>query len=274
MLRAAAVALLLCAAPAAAQETLADVRGQLNALNGQIAALRQELATTGAQGAQIAGSALDRMNAIEAEVVRLTRRTEEIELKINRVVQDGTNRIGDLEFRLCELEEGCDIASVGETKPLGGGDGTAPAGDGTAAGGGSTAGSGGGAELAVAEKADFDRAKAALDSGSFQSAADLFAAFAEAYPGGPLSGEAQFWRGEALMSLGDTANAARAWLASFSNDPQGPKAADALLKLGLALNTLGQVQEGCVTLGEVPVRYPGSAAATEAQAARARLGCG
>jgi tol-pal system protein YbgF len=260
--------LVLFALPAAAQqgETLADVRAQLGALGGQIAALRAELTATGAQGGQVAGSALDRMNAIEAELTRLTAKTEEIEIRIGRIVEDGTNRLGDLEFRLVELEGG-DVSTIGQTRPLGGDAGTAP-------GAVPAVPAEGGAELAVGEQGDFSRAKEALDSGSFQSAADLFAAFAETYPGGPLTGEALYWRGEALMNLGDTTNAARAWLQSFSDAPQGPRAPDALLKLGLALNTLGQAAEACVTLGEVEARYPGSAAAGEATGARARLGCG
>ena len=43
----------------------------------------------------------------------------------DRVVADGTNRVGDLEYRVCEMEEGCDIATLGKTKPLGGEAGTA-----------------------------------------------------------------------------------------------------------------------------------------------------
>ena len=263
MLRAAAVLLAVAlglSQPARAQETLADIRVELGALAVEIARLRQELVpTAGIAAAPVAGSALDRMNAIEAALARLTSKSEALELRINRVVQDGTNRIGDLDFRLTELEGG-DDGQIGTTPPLGGGTGAAPG--------------QGGAELAMGEQADFDRAKAALDSGSFRSAADLFAAFAETYPGGPLTGEAHFHRGEALMGLGETGNAARAWLESFSGSPDGARAADALLQLGLALNTLGQPQEACVTLGEVPVRYPGTAAAGQAVEARTTMGCG
>ncbi len=59
-------------------------------------------------------------------------------------------------------------------------------------------------QLAVGEQADFDRAKAALDSGDFRSAADLFATFTETYTGGPLTGRGAFLRGEALAGLGET----------------------------------------------------------------------
>ena len=99
--------------------------------------------------------------------------------------------------------------------------GTAPATDATA-----------GAELAVSEQADFDRAKEVLGQGDFQGAAALFATYAQSYPGGPLIPEAHYLRGEALSKQGDTANAARAYLDAFSAAPEGPLAGDALLKLG------------------------------------------
>ena len=131
----------------------------------------------------------------------------------------------------------------------------------------------GGAELAVGEQADFDRAKAALDSGDFRSAADLFATFTETYTGGPLTGEAHFQRGEALASLGDTTNAARAYLESYSGSPDGVRAPDALFKLGASLGALGQVNDACVTLAQVANLYPGTAAVGQAQSTMLSLGC-
>ena len=98
--------------PAQQTETLADIRQDLSALYFEMQRLRTELSTTGGTGLTIGGNTLDRVNAIEAELQRLTSKTEEIEFRIGRVVEDGTNRIGDLEFRLCELEPGCDISSL------------------------------------------------------------------------------------------------------------------------------------------------------------------
>jgi hypothetical protein len=63
---------------------------------------------------------LQRMDAIEAEIRRLTALTEDLQIRVDSVVRDGTNRVGDLEFRLCELETDCDISSLGETPNLGG----------------------------------------------------------------------------------------------------------------------------------------------------------
>ncbi|MEM9975383.1 MAG: tol-pal system protein YbgF [Pseudomonadota bacterium] len=247
-------------------QTLADIRQELTVLFVEIQRLKRELSTTGSPGAPLAGtSALERIDGIEAELQRLTAATEQLQNRVDRVVTDGTNRIGDLEFRLVELEGG-DVSQLGETSTLGGEDGlpvaALPAPQPAT-----------GAELAVGEQADFDAAKATLEAGDYTNAAQQFATFTQTYVGGPLTSEAHFWRGEALNAVGSTSEAARAYLESFSGDPGGPMAPDALLRLGLTLNTLGQAQESCVMLTEVSTRFPGSAAATEAQTARASIGC-
>lgn len=256
-------------------QTLADIRAELSALAAEFNALKAELVSTGAATSGAAGAdALTRMDTIEATLARLTARTEEVELKLNRVVADGTNRIGDIEYRLCEVTEGCDPANLGATPTLGGDTGgaaaPAPVADAGAAPATDTTG---GAELAVAEQQDFDRAKEVLGSGDFRGAAELFATYAQSYPGGPLVPEAHFLRGQALTKQGDTANAARAYLDAFSAKPDGPLAPDALLKLGEGLGALGQVPEACVTLAEVGTRFPGSMAATQATVAMQGFGC-
>lgn len=270
-LMAGALALAL-AAPAMAQDkqTLADIRAELAQLSASIQGLRGELVASGASGMQAAGgaSALQRMDTMEAQLSQLTSRTEELGNRIDRIVADGTNRIGDLEFRVCEIEEGCDISAVGQAAPLGGASNpvTAPAPN--AAAPKSSA-----PDLAMNEQADFDRAKGVLGQGDFRGAADLFATFAETYPGGPLSADAMYLRGDALNQAGDTAGAARAWLEAFSAEPEGTRAADNLLGLGRALGQLGQMTEACATLAEVPNRFPAAPAAAQAQQARAGLNC-
>jgi tol-pal system protein YbgF len=256
-------------------QTLADIRAELSVLAADFNSLKAELVQSGGVNSGLAGgSALERMDTMEAALSRLTARAEEIELRVNRVVSDGTNRIGDLEFRLCEATPGCDVSTIGQTPVLGGdGRGDALA-DGTAA---PTvippAPSGDGAELAMGEKADFDRAQGVLGQGDFRTAADLFATFTQSYLGSPLGQEAHFNRGEALAQLGDIQNSARAYLEAFSGNPDGPKAPDSLLKLGEALGQLGQTPEACVTLAEVGTRFPGSIAATQAEVAMQGLAC-
>ena len=249
-------------------QTLADIRNQIAALSGEIGGLRAELSATGQLSAGVAGNTpLERLNAIESELQRLTSKTEELEFRINRITTDGTNRLGDLEFRVCELEEGCDLSLLGDTPSLGGVDNATvvpmpapPPAEGAPA-------------LAVNEQQDFERAEGALAAGDFRSAADLFAAFVTAYPGSPLTARAQLGRGAAFDGLNEASEAARAYLDSFSADPDGPIAADALLGLGRNLAELGQVPDACVTLGEIATRFPASPLVADAQAERQRLGC-
>jgi len=255
--------------------TLADIRQELSVLYVELRRLRRELSTTGGTGELVTGgSVLDRLSAIEGELQRLTAQTEELELRIEGVVRDGTNRIGDLEFRLCELEPDCDIATLGETPTLGGAGasdpvpGAAPADD---------AANGDGAaepELAVGEKEDFENAEAALEDGEYAAAADLLRGFRETYPGSPLAGRAGLLLGRALEGAGDTSGAARAFLNTFSAAPADPAAPQALYRLGAALGRLGKVDEACVTLGEVGPRYPQAADVVEAARDEMReLGC-
>ena len=270
--------LVLCLAllpvPGMAQDnaqTLADIKSELTSLMAQFNSLKSELVSSGAaSNGSAGGDALQRMDAIEAELTRLTNKTEEVDARLRAVVSDGTNRIGDIEFRLCEVTKGCDPASLPDTPTLGGGGAVAvmpqaPVDPATA--------DSGGAELAIGEKNDFDRAKGVLGQGDFRAAADQFATFAQSFPGSPLSQEANLLRGDALSELGETSNAARAYLEAFSGKPDGQFAGQALLKLGQALGTLGQTPEACVTLGEVGTRFPGTIDATNASVARQGLGC-
>lgn len=266
---AATAAIGLIAGPVLAQDqTLADIRQQLSTLYVEIEALRGELTLSGQAATGVTGtSALERLDAIEAELQRLTSKTEELEFRINRVTVDGTNRIGDLEFRLCELEEGCDIGALGQTPSLGGVDSAAsipsPQDPPDSSG----------PQLALSEQIEFDAARQKLVDGDFQGATDGFTTFVQAYPAGPLTSEAYYLRGQALEGLGEISAAARSYLDGFSGDPEGPIAPDALFKLGVSLATLGQVADACVTLAEVPNRFPDSEAVAEAQTMMTSLGC-
>ena len=274
-LRAASCALALAVLPLAAaaqdDQTLADIRQQLGVLQGEMQALRGELDASGAAPGLATGSTLpDRVNAIEGELQRLTQSTERLSFRVESVARDGGARIETLRFQLCELTPDCDLATLpppsdlGAETGVGGTVGTVPS---------TPAPATGGAELAVGEQADFDRARAALDAGNAAEAARLFEQFTAAYPTGPLSTEAQFFRGEALARDAQHAAAARAYLEAFSGTPEGPRAAEALLGLGTALGALGQTDEACLTLSEVPIRFPNSPVVAEAQSARTGLGC-
>ena len=266
--------------PAFAQDraaTLADIRQEMSVLYVEVQKLRRELSTTGASGGQLntSGSVLDRVGAIEGELQRLIARTEEMQQRIDSVVSDGTNRLGDLEYRLVELEGG-DTSNLGETSTLGGG---------------AMPGSGGGAitpaiqpaetaqqqqpsePLAVGERADFDAAEATFSAGDNALAAEQFATFLQTYPGSPLSARAHLMRGQALEGAGDTKASAKSYLDAFSADKAGPEAAASLFRLGRALGRLGQTDAACQTLAEVETRFPGDPAGGEARGEMQALGC-
>ncbi|MGJ8605714.1 MAG: tetratricopeptide repeat protein [Marivita sp.] len=251
-----------------AQETLADIRQDMSVLFVEIQKLKRELSTTGTSSVALPSGILDRVNSIEFELQRLTAKTEELEFRVGRIAEDGAQRIGDLEFRLCELESGCDIGALGKTPTLGGATSAAtpsvqpsiPESSGT--------------QLAVGEETDFRRAGEALAQGDFQSAADQFAAFRQTYPGGPLEAQALVAEGRALEGLGNLRDAARRFLDAYAGYPDDAAGPEALWRLGAALATLGNVDEGCVTLTEVAGRYPGSTdAIAQADAAKARFDC-
>lgn len=260
-------ALLLTPLPSVAQEeTLADIRQQLTVLFMDVQRLKVELSTTGGLNSGVVGNTpLDRLNAIEAELQRLTSNSEQQEFRINRVIADANNRIGDLNFRLCELEADCDIGLLDDT-PLGGLEienvpNTLPAVPDN------------GPSLAIGEQSDFEQVEAALTAGDFRAAADQATLFVANYPGSPLTAQANYLKGEALEALGQTTDAARSYLAAFSEDPMGPKAPDALFKLGSSLGQIGQIQDACLTLAEVNVRFPGNPTVLDAQAQMQALGC-
>ncbi|MCV2447660.1 tetratricopeptide repeat protein [Paracoccus sp. DMF] len=266
----------LAALPVAAQDaqTLADIRAELNQLSADLQDLRGQLVASGQAGFAAAGgdSAIDRMNAMEARLAQLTGQTEQLQNRIDRVVRDGTTRIGDIEFRLCEMEEGCDLGSL-TTPTLGEQGGSSPLPSSDQQGALAPARTPSAGAATAAEKADFDRAREVLGQGDFRRAADLFAAVAKTHAGGPLTAEALFLRGAALDSAGDLDGAGIAWLESFAANPDGPQAPDALLGLSRAMSAEGGPAEGCYYLQEITSRFPSAPQAAEAEKRMAESGC-
>ena len=83
---------LLLPLPALAQnaQSLADVKAELAQLAAQFLTLKQELVSSGAAAnGSAGGDALQRLDAIEAALTKLTAKTEEVEFKLNSVVSVG-----------------------------------------------------------------------------------------------------------------------------------------------------------------------------------------
>ncbi len=225
------------AGPVLGQEmTLDDIRGDISVLSQQLEDLRAELNTTGATelSARDAASALVRIDEISADLRAALGRVEALEIKVQQVIEDGTRRIGDIEFRLSELE-GIDPALNPPTTPLGGVESQS--------------------DVISPERQAFNDAKKALEAGDAAAAASQLAAFLGNFPDGPLTSEVRFLQGEALAMQGDYQNAARSYLSGFSGAPDGAFAPRSLYGLSVSLFELGQGEQACLTLAEIQIRY-------------------
>lgn len=247
--------------------TLADIRSQLTQLSRDLDGLKAELQPSGRPATPLApGSALERLDALEAEMRRLTALSEELNFRIGRIANDGATRVDDLNFRLTELEGG-DIAALKPSEPLGGSGGPLapmrpPVHDPDP-------------ELAMGEQAAFNAAQNALQGGQAAAAVAQFDQFLADYPRSPLAPAAHLARGQALSQAGQGANAGRAYLEAFTlaetSDPG--LAAAALLGLGQSLAELGQTREACLALEQLGARFPDSPAAPAADAALRDMTC-
>ncbi|WP_424933667.1 tetratricopeptide repeat protein [Amaricoccus macauensis] len=253
--------------PALAQDqSVADVRADLDVLNGQVQQLREELVRqAGAQGLpQTPGTAFERLDQLETRLRELTGRVDVLGNDIERIVADASNRVDDIEFRLIELEGG-DPTDLRQGEQLGGGLSSRPR---------ARDGAGEEAQLAVAEQSDFDVAAAALEEGRTGEAVTLLDTFLATYPGGPLSSRASLMRGDALGTQGAWKEAARSYLDAFSGAPQDDGTAPtALFGLGTSLARIGNTSQACLTLDEVVERYPGTPEAARVPAERQALNC-
>jgi TolA-binding protein len=251
---------LTMATPATAQDdTLAQLRAEIGALSGLVAGLAGQLSGgSTAPAVALDGTALDQIDRLRSELAALTGRTEALEFQIRRVVDDASNRIGDLEFRLTELEGG-DTSALSQTRPLGGGvvigdTGAAP-------------------EMAAGERASYDTGIAMLDTGDIAGGMAALDMFLQTYPGSPLSADASQRLARAQSEAGSEGDAARTWLNLYLAGPDSEVAPLALLELGESLGRLEQVAEACIMFDELLSRFPTSAQVDEALAAKARLTC-
>lgn len=255
------------------QPTLADLRAGITEMRGQLQDLRSELSAAGSLGYQEAGgaNAIDRMNAMEDRLNTLTNQTEQLQNRIRTVIRENTRRMDDLEFRLCEMEEYCNLGDL--ATPDTGADGAEVQVVPQIGGGGSTGTASQGEASSAEEQADFDAAYDALNNGDFKRAAEMFAAVAEEHAGGPLTAQAHYLRGTALDNIGQTRAAATAWLEGFTADPDGARAADSLLGIARVIEADNDPVAACLYLAEIPARFPGTEQSREAEQRLAALEC-
>ncbi|MDE1157836.1 MAG: tol-pal system protein YbgF [Neorhizobium sp.] len=137
----------------------------------------------------------------------------------------------------------------------------------------------GGQQTASLGTSEGDAYKIAYDhvlSGDYRDAERDFTSYISSYPKSPRSADANFWLGEAQYSQGKYNEAAKTFLnAHQTYGKTSPKAPEMLLKLGMSLAALDNTDTACVTLREVPKRYPTAARAvlSKVSSEQKRLGC-
>ena len=277
--------------PAPAQDesteaTLADIRQELEFLLGEVRYLKSQLVTTGppqSSSARRGGSVALRVDAIESELRQLTGAVEELQFRVETIVEDGTRRIGDLEFRLVELEGG-DLSSVGKVPALGTAEpDSAKAKETEAAAAessGESTGNGTEDEAAAPRKpvypgeTPFEVAMAAFEAGNYADALGYLDTALDPDSDAETFAEVRFWQGESHFALQDWQSAASSYLDSFSSSPKGPHASGSILGLGVSLGELGHADEACLMLSEAAVRAPNDPeVAGMARRERVRFGC-
>ena len=242
-------------------DSLADMRQNLAGLLLETQRLQLEMVTTEVAGFIKDGALLDRTASIENELQRLTGQTEELAYRISEIVRDATQRIANLEVRVCALEPGCVVAELGATLPIGPelklqSNRTSISGI-----------------LTISERAEFDAANKMLISGDTVSAVQMLEDFVTDFPVGPLTQKAHLFLGHGYMDIFKFRLAARAYLEAYSVDETNSVAPSALYHLALAFHKMGNAEEGCLTLSELQFRYADLDIAADAKQAEAELAC-
>lgn len=111
-------------------------------------------------------------------------------------------------------------------------------------------------EPSLTPRQQYDAAMELLTRAQYGEAQSAFKSFVAANPKDELAGPAQYWVGEISFTQKDYKASGLSFADLLKRFPKTAKAPDAMLKLGLSLMELGQKKEGCATLTSVKTRYP------------------
>ena len=243
-----------------------------------------------------------RLSALEGQIRDLTGRIEETLNRVTIVQQRLDKLVGDVDFRLGQIEKGgapapaADAAAApaagtpttpaapvvrpGEARLqlVPGGPPTAPQ---AAQAGGAPAAAASVTLPAGPPETQYEFAyglyqQAVQDRGDFGRAETALRGFVSANGTHRLAGDAQYWLGETFYARRDWTNASAAFAEQFRRFPQNTKAPDSLLRLGQSLGQLNRKADACGTLAELDRRYPAASQSIKiaAQRERTRLTCG
>ena len=101
--------------------------------------------------------------------------------------------------------------------------------------------------------------------GDYETAGDLFEAFARQFPQNDLADNALYWSGECRYTRKDYTGALKQFRQVIENYPSGSKVPDALLKIGFTYLSLGDRESAVTYLKKVVAQYPFSTAGTKAE---------
>jgi tol-pal system protein YbgF len=122
-----------------------------------------------------------------------------------------------------------------------------------------------------AEQQQYDAAFALMKQGLYEQAGKNFRAFLARHPQSPLAGHAQYWVGEAAYVTRDFRTALEEFTKVATDYPQSTKLPDALLKIGYSHNELGANDKARATLQDVVARYPNTTVAKAAEQRLSKL---
>lgn len=233
-----------------------------------------------------------RMTQLENELRNLTGQVEEVSFRLRQISTRLDKLVGDVDFRLGELERGASAPAQAPAAAAADG-GAQPTPPPAATGFGqqvqAAAGQRGGAQQAAVAPAApgtvlpdgspmerYNFAFSLLRKSEFDRAEQAFTEFLAAHPDDDLAANAQYWLGETYYVRNQFDAAAAAFLQGIKQYPASAKAPDTLLKLGITLRELGQPAEACNTWNELLRSFPDAdnRIRNNAEQQRQRTDCG
>jgi tol-pal system protein YbgF len=190
------------------------------------------------------------VDTLQAEVRDLRGRIDDLQNTNRALKQQQRDFYTDLNRRLSALEHGGSAGSAGS--------------DGAA--GSETSSSEGEPGVTSTQQTVYGQAFNALKAGSYSVAISGFKGFLKQYPSSPLAPNAEYWLGQAHYVNQDFAAAATDFQAVLDKWPNSSKAPAAMVDLGNTQLAQGEASKGRATLRQVVRQFPGTDAASRAQA--------
>lgn len=115
------------------------------------------------------------------------------------------------------------------------------------------------------EQAAYNAAAELYRSGKYKEAATAFASFAQAYPDGPLAGDASFYLGSSQYATRDFKTSIQTMKHLVSTTPKDPRSPDALLVAAASQIELNDLAGAKASLQQIIRDYPQTSAAETAK---------